>query len=92
MTSAPTEPYVLKLIATYERQAEHFLTLQNPEYSLAISLIKMHVGSLRQAYGKCDVEQQIYCVNRVSRIIGEIEGNEHARLKQKEITANIGGV
>ena len=76
--------YVLQLISSYEKEAERFLTLQNSNYSYSITLIKMHLGTLRQAYGRCDIEQQLYCVNRISRIIGEIDGSEYAKKKMEE--------
>jgi hypothetical protein len=91
--AGPHEPYVLQLIALYERQVAHFLTLQNPENVLPLGLVSTHLANLRQAYNRCDHEQQLYCVNRAARILGEIEGNEHAKEKLNgTVPAQDGGV
>jgi hypothetical protein len=67
-----SEPYVAKLITMYEGELQKVIECQDPVLSLASSLIASNIGMLRQAYHRCDFEQQLYCVNRIARTLGEV--------------------
>ena len=69
-----SEAYVTQLIDLYEKSIQRIIEYQNPEFSLAISLLNTHLEMLKQARNRCDFERQLYCVNRISRTLGEIEG------------------
>lgn len=74
-----TESYVTQLISLYETQVKKLIEEQNPVIANALGMASMHIGSLKQARDRCDFENQLYYVNRISRILGEIEGNAEAK-------------
>lgn len=74
-----TENYVVSLIALFEKQIEALRNLQDSDLVLSLNLADMHLAGLKQARNKCDFENQLYCVNRLARILGEIEGRQNAR-------------
>jgi hypothetical protein len=71
--------YVSKLIELYTAQVERLIEEQNPELATALSMVSSHIEGLKQARNRCTFDDQLYHVNRISRILGEIEGDRNAR-------------
>jgi len=74
-----TESYVSKLIDLYTTQVTQLTEEQEPEIAGALVMVSAHIEGLKQARNRCNFENQLYYVNRISRILGEIEGNRNAR-------------
>lgn len=76
--------YVTQLLEQYEQKIENAIEWQNPDYASHLSLMKMQLAQLAQARDKCDFETQLYCVNRLASLMGQIEGAEMMRKKEKK--------
>lgn len=78
--------YVTQLIDLYEREINELIETQDPFYSFAISTLSTHLSGLKQARLRCMTEDQLYCVNRIARILGEIKGYKDAKEREPEKT------
>jgi hypothetical protein len=78
-----TESYVTQLINLYEIELKKLIEMQNPEIANALSLVALQIGHLEQARDKCKFDDQLYAVNRIARMLGEIAGH----LEEKEKAA-----
>lgn len=87
------QSYVTQLLEQYEKKIAIAIEWQNPDYASSLSLMKMQLAQLAQARDKCDFENQLYCVNRLATLMGQIEGAEMVRKKEaKSVPTQDGGV
>lgn len=75
-----TESYVTQLIGLYEAEVKRLIEIQDPNIASALSLASLQIGNLRRARDACRFDDQLYSVNRIARMLGEIAGH----LEEKE--------
>jgi hypothetical protein len=73
--------YITQLIELYEVQVKKHIERQNPDISDALAMASLHLNHLQQARDRCDFDNQLYYVNRISRILGEVDGYLAAKEK-----------
>lgn len=73
------ESYVTKLIEMYSEQVRRLIETQDPGIAPALGMVSAHIEGLKQARNRCSFDHQLYYVNRIARILGEIEGDRNAR-------------
>jgi hypothetical protein len=85
--------YVTQLMELFETKIAMVIEWQNPDYADRLALMQLQLGQLAQARDKCDFETQLYCVNRLATLMGQIEGMEIAREKEKkDVQTQDGGI
>ena len=75
--------YVTQLIDLYEVQIKKHIERQDPEIADALAMAALHLNHLQQARDRCDFDNQLYYVNRISRILGEVDGYVAAKERSK---------
>jgi len=76
------DSYVTQLIDLYEVQIKKHIERQNPEIVDALAMASLHLNHLQQARDRCDFDNQLYYINRISRILGEVDGYLAAKEKK----------
>lgn len=85
--------YVTQLLEQYEKKIATIIEWQNPDYAQNVALMQLQLSQLAQARDKCDFDNQLYHVNRLATLMGQIEGAEMVRKKEeKSVPTQDGGV
>lgn len=80
------DSYVTQLIGNYTAQLKKHIERQDPRIVGALGTVTLQLRQLEQARDRCALDTQLYCINRISRILGEIDGYLVAK-EEKDVQA-----